>query len=103
MVRDEYLRYFASVPLFSNCTKGQLQEIGKVADDVDFPAGKVLARQGGVGFELLISSMERRRSRAMDNIRRPSPPATSWENWPSFRVALAMPRLWPRPNCALWF
>jgi CRP/FNR family cyclic AMP-dependent transcriptional regulator len=54
MVRDEYLRYLASVPLFSNCTKSQLQEIGKVADDVVFPAGRVLARQGGVGFELLI-------------------------------------------------
>jgi CRP-like cAMP-binding protein len=54
MVRDEYLRHLASVPLFSNCTKGQLQEIGKVADEIVLPAGKVLARQGEVGVDLLI-------------------------------------------------
>ncbi len=54
MVRDEYLGYLASVPLFSNCTKRQLQEIGQVADEIVLPAGKVLARQGGVGRESFI-------------------------------------------------
>jgi CRP/FNR family transcriptional regulator, cyclic AMP receptor protein len=54
MIRDEYLRYLASVPLFSNCTKSQLQEIGKVADDLVLPAGRVLARQGEVGADLLV-------------------------------------------------
>jgi CRP-like cAMP-binding protein len=54
MVRDEYLRHLASVPVFSNCTKSQLQEIGKVADEIFLPAGKVLARQGEVGVDLLI-------------------------------------------------
>jgi len=54
MIRDGYLQYLASVPLFSKCTKRQLQEIGKVADDLVLPAGKVLARQGEVGFEMFI-------------------------------------------------
>jgi CRP-like cAMP-binding protein len=54
MVRDEYLRQLASVPLFSNCTRRQLQKIGMVADEIVLPAGKVLAHQGGVGFELFI-------------------------------------------------
>ena len=54
MARDEFLQYLASVPLFSNCTKKQLQEIGKVATQVVLPAGKVLARQGEAGLELFI-------------------------------------------------
>ena len=54
MIRDSYLRHLASVPLFSNCTKSQLQEIGKVADELILPVGKVLACQGEVGFEMFI-------------------------------------------------
>ncbi len=54
VIRDGYLRHLASVPLFSNCTKGQLQEIGKVADELVLPVGKVLACQGEVGFEMFI-------------------------------------------------
>ena len=54
MARDEYLQHLASVPLFSKCTKRQLQEIDKVATELDLPAGKVLARQGEVGFEMFI-------------------------------------------------
>jgi CRP-like cAMP-binding protein len=54
MARDEYLQQLASVPLFSKCTKKQLQEIGRVATELDLPAGKVLARQGEFGFEMFI-------------------------------------------------
>ena len=54
MTRDEYLQHIASVPLFSNCTKRQLEEIGTVATPLNFPAGKVLARQGEPGRELFI-------------------------------------------------
>jgi CRP/FNR family transcriptional regulator, cyclic AMP receptor protein len=54
MARDEYLQQLASVPLFSKCTKKQLQEIGEVTTELDFPAGEVLARQGEVGFEMFI-------------------------------------------------
>jgi CRP-like cAMP-binding protein len=55
MARDEYLQHLASVPVFSNCTKSELQEIGKVATELILPAGKVLARQGDVdGSEMFI-------------------------------------------------
>ena len=54
VIRDGYPRHLASVPVFSNCTKRQLQEIGKVADELILPVGKVLARQGEVGFEMFI-------------------------------------------------
>ncbi len=54
VIRDGYLRHLASVPLFSSCTKNQLQEIGKVADELILPVGKVLACQGEVGFEMFI-------------------------------------------------
>jgi CRP-like cAMP-binding protein len=54
MPRDEFLQHLASVPLFSKCTKRQLQEIGRVATHMDLPAGKVLARQGEAGLQLFI-------------------------------------------------
>jgi len=54
VIGDGYLRHLASVPVFSNCTKRQLEEIGKVADELVLPVGRVLARQGEVGFEMFI-------------------------------------------------
>lgn len=54
MARDEYLQRLAAVPLFSKCTKSELNEIAKVADQVILPAGRVLAGQGDVGSELFI-------------------------------------------------
>jgi CRP/FNR family transcriptional regulator, cyclic AMP receptor protein len=54
MARDKYLQCLASVPVFSKCTKKQLQEIGEVATELILPGGKVLARQGKVGFEVFM-------------------------------------------------
>jgi CRP/FNR family cyclic AMP-dependent transcriptional regulator len=54
MGRDKFLQTLARVPLFSSCTKRQLQEIGTVATELDLPAGRVLARQGELGRELFI-------------------------------------------------
>jgi CRP-like cAMP-binding protein len=54
MARDEYLQCLASFPVFSKCTKKQLQEIGGVATELVLPAGNVLARQGDVGFEVFM-------------------------------------------------
>ena len=39
------------VPLFSNPNKKSLDEIGKIADEVEVPAGKILAKQGTLGLE----------------------------------------------------
>ncbi len=54
MARDTYLQHLASVPLFSKCTKRQLEEIGHVATELILPAGKILAREGDVGREMFI-------------------------------------------------
>jgi CRP/FNR family transcriptional regulator, cyclic AMP receptor protein len=54
MARDEYMQCLASVPVFSKCSKKELQEIGEVATELILPPGKVLARQGEVGFEVFM-------------------------------------------------
>jgi CRP-like cAMP-binding protein len=54
MAKEDYEAHLRSVPLFTSCTKRQLAEIGRVADEIRFPAGKVLAQQGNIGFDLMI-------------------------------------------------
>jgi CRP/FNR family cyclic AMP-dependent transcriptional regulator len=54
MARDEYLQCLASVPVFSKCTKRQLQEIGEVATELVLPPGRVLAREGDPGLEVFM-------------------------------------------------
>ncbi|HLG66437.1 MAG TPA: cyclic nucleotide-binding domain-containing protein [Acidimicrobiales bacterium] len=54
MARHEYREYLAWVPLFAQCNKKQLEEIGRVADEVVVKAGEEFIRQGDVGREALI-------------------------------------------------
>ncbi len=54
MARDSYLEHIAAVPIFAGCTRAQLQEIARVADELTVPEGTVLARQGAVGSELFV-------------------------------------------------
>lgn len=54
MARDSYLEHIAAVPIFSHCTRRQLQEIARVADELTVAEGAVLARQGAVGSELFV-------------------------------------------------
>lgn len=54
MANRDYEAHLRSVPLFQNCNNKQLDEIGRVADEIRFPAGKVLAQQGEIGFDLMI-------------------------------------------------
>jgi CRP/FNR family transcriptional regulator, cyclic AMP receptor protein len=54
MARADYLQHLASVPIFAQCNKQQLQEIGKVADELTVPAGTVLTRQGEAALELFV-------------------------------------------------
>ena len=44
----------AEVPLFSKLSKKQLREVSSLATRLDFPAGKELTHQGGIGNELII-------------------------------------------------
>ena len=54
MSREGYEAHLRTVPLFASCTKKELKEIGRVADETRVPAGKVLAQRGDIGFELMI-------------------------------------------------
>jgi CRP/FNR family cyclic AMP-dependent transcriptional regulator len=44
----------AKVPLFSQCSRGELAQIAKIADEIDLPAGRVLTREGARGREFFV-------------------------------------------------
>jgi CRP-like cAMP-binding protein len=54
MANEDYEAHLRAVPLFANCTKKQLKEIGRVAVETSVAAGRVLVQQGDVGFDLMI-------------------------------------------------
>ena len=43
-----------SVPFFSNMSKRELAAMAQQTDDLDVPAGKVLAREGEIGHEFFV-------------------------------------------------
>jgi len=43
-----------TVPLFSNCSKRELAEIASLADELDFPEGKTLIKEGERGREFFV-------------------------------------------------
>jgi CRP-like cAMP-binding protein len=42
------------VPLFSSAPKSELAQIASIADEIDFPAGKVLIKEGDSGREFIV-------------------------------------------------
>ncbi len=48
------LDLIAGVPLFGGCRGRDLEEVGRLADEVDVPAGKVLMREGEAAHEFVI-------------------------------------------------
>ncbi len=54
MARTSYLDQLASVPLFSACSKRELQAVAKASDEIQIPAGRVLCEQGAVGREAFV-------------------------------------------------
>jgi CRP/FNR family cyclic AMP-dependent transcriptional regulator len=60
------------VPLFAGCSKRSLNEIAKIADEIDLPAGKELIREGEPGrqfFVLLDGAAEvRRKGRTINTL-----------------------------------
>lgn len=52
--KDNKLEQLAHVRLFSACNKKELTMIGRAADEVDVPAGRVLCEQGKPGFEFYL-------------------------------------------------
>lgn len=51
---DGKMDQLRSVPLFEKLGGRQLEAVGRVADTVDLPAGKVLMRQGDMGAEMFV-------------------------------------------------
>jgi CRP-like cAMP-binding protein len=41
-------------PLFAGCSKRELEQIALVADEIDFPAGKTLIKEGRPGREFFV-------------------------------------------------
>jgi CRP/FNR family transcriptional regulator, cyclic AMP receptor protein len=54
MARNSYLDHLAAVPLFSACSKKELQAVAKASDEIDLPAGRVLCEQGTIGREAFV-------------------------------------------------
>ena len=54
MARDGKVDLMRKVPLFSKLKGKTLQEVASIADEIDFPKGKELARQGDRGREFFI-------------------------------------------------
>ena len=52
--KDQYLEHLAKVPLFSACSKKELQTIARASDDVEVPSGKVLVEEGKPGHEFFL-------------------------------------------------
>ncbi len=52
--RDAYLEHLSSVPLFSACSRRELQKIAKASEEMHFEEGKELVQQGATGREAFI-------------------------------------------------
>jgi CRP-like cAMP-binding protein len=51
---DAKIKLIREVPLFSRLSKKALEGVSKIADEIDLPEGKVLARQGARGREFVV-------------------------------------------------
>ncbi len=51
---DQKLELLSKVPLLAGVDRRGLEEVGRLADEVDLPAGRVAARQGSSGDEFFM-------------------------------------------------
>src|SRR3954465_8146922 len=54
MAKDSHLDKLGDVPLFSACSRKDLQRIAKASDEVEVKAGRVLVDQGRPGHEFFL-------------------------------------------------
>jgi CRP/FNR family cyclic AMP-dependent transcriptional regulator len=52
--KKDYLEHLTRVPMFSACSKKDLEQIGRQADEVTFEAGQHLMTEGEVGREFFV-------------------------------------------------
>lgn len=68
--RNRKIDLLKNVPLFAGCSKKELGEVAKVADEIDLRAGKTLIEEGTPGREFFVlvegTAEIRRRGRKID-------------------------------------
>src|SRR5947199_5727185 len=52
--RDNYLDHLARVPMFSACSKKELEKIGRASDEIHVDPGHVLVEEGKPGHEFFL-------------------------------------------------
>ena len=52
--KNAKIEHIRGVPLFSRCSKKELAEVAKLADEIDFGPGKDLTREGTSGREFFV-------------------------------------------------
>jgi CRP-like cAMP-binding protein len=52
--KNAKLELLKKVPLFSLCSKKELEEVAQLADEVDLPEGRNLATEGATGKEFVV-------------------------------------------------
>jgi CRP/FNR family cyclic AMP-dependent transcriptional regulator len=52
--RNEKVGLIKKVPLFANCSKGELEQIAQIADEIDLNEGKEMTREGSRGREFFV-------------------------------------------------
>lgn len=52
--RNAKVDLIRGVPLFARCTRGEIAEVAKIADEVEVPEGKELTREGDRGREFFV-------------------------------------------------
>lgn len=51
---DRFAEHLSALPLFSSCSKGDLQLLARAADELTVTEGTQLTRQGGIGREAFV-------------------------------------------------
>ena len=68
--KNRKIELLSHVPLFSGCSKQELGRIARIADEIDFRAGKTLIKEGTAGREFFVlvdgTAEIRRKGRKID-------------------------------------
>jgi CRP/FNR family cyclic AMP-dependent transcriptional regulator len=54
MATDEKLELLKRVPLLSGLGRREIEEVGRLAEEIDLPAGRTLMREGDTGREFFV-------------------------------------------------
>ena len=52
--KDGKVKLIQKVPLFSRLSKKGLEEVARIADELDLPSGKTMAKEGDRGREFFV-------------------------------------------------